>query len=75
MKLKESLKECLRCATLSPVSPIGAALVHFVCDYCRRDNSDLHLGRDITVKDMERSMVESYSEIRKDNKHQTHDGY
>lgn len=45
-------KECMRCATESSVSAIGAALVNFVCDYCRRDNSDLHLGRDITVRDM-----------------------
>lgn len=45
-------KECLRCAVVANVSEIGAALRHFVCDYCRRDNNDLHLGRDITVRDM-----------------------
>lgn len=34
------MKDCLRCGTLSEVSAIGAALVNFVCDPCRRDTLD-----------------------------------
>ncbi len=33
------MKTCLRCGQDSPVSPIGAALVNFVCDVCRIDRT------------------------------------
>jgi transposase-like protein len=60
------MKNCLRCGTESiTVSAVGAALVHFVCDDCRRDTNQWHLGHDVTLQDMEYKMPDArYTDIQ-----------
>jgi hypothetical protein len=37
------MRTCLRCYNDETPSDIGAMLFNFICDYCRRDISDVNL--------------------------------
>lgn len=61
-----TLKRCTRCDKIEEPSDVGAALVHFICDYCRLDS--LEVGHQQTGVDElnERNVVDADTE-REDN--------
>lgn len=51
------MKQCLRCGEHRELSDIGAVLVNFVCDGCRKDSSGWEFNG-VRLQDMEYQSVE-----------------